>query len=321
MGRALRIGFLHPSLGIGGAERLVIDAALGLQRAGHRVTIFTSDFDPRNCFKEARDGTLEVRAFGNFLPLQIANRLRAPCMIGRTCYAALRLAMMREHFDLIFTDLVSQSIAVLRLMTRAKLVFYCHFPDQLLAPRRTGLYRLYRAPIDWSERVTTGMADLVLVNSQYTASMVRRIFPRLGPLAPKVLYPGVEADRFESNGQAPGGDAITILSISRYHPGKNARLAIEAFAMLERLVEPVVFRRTRLVIAGGFDDRLPESFETLRELETLARRLAVSAQVGFLRSPSDAELNDLLLHCRCVVNTSAYEHFGYAPVEAMAAAK
>jgi hypothetical protein len=50
------IVFFHPDLGIGGAERLIIDAAVGLQNLGHKVTIYTSHCDPRHCFEEARDG-------------------------------------------------------------------------------------------------------------------------------------------------------------------------------------------------------------------------------------------------------------------------
>jgi alpha-1,3/alpha-1,6-mannosyltransferase len=50
------IAFFHPDLGIGGAERLVIDAAVGLQNLGYKVTIFTSHCDPAHCFDEARDG-------------------------------------------------------------------------------------------------------------------------------------------------------------------------------------------------------------------------------------------------------------------------
>lgn len=50
--------FFHPDLGIGGAERLVVDAAVGLQDLGHKVTIFTSHCDPKHCFDEARDGKL-----------------------------------------------------------------------------------------------------------------------------------------------------------------------------------------------------------------------------------------------------------------------
>jgi alpha-1,3/alpha-1,6-mannosyltransferase len=48
--------FFHPDLGIGGAERLVIDAAVALQERGHKVTIFTSHCDKQHCFDEARDG-------------------------------------------------------------------------------------------------------------------------------------------------------------------------------------------------------------------------------------------------------------------------
>lgn len=50
--------FLHPDLGIGGAERLVVDAAVGLQDEGYKVVIFTSHCDPTHCFDEARDGEL-----------------------------------------------------------------------------------------------------------------------------------------------------------------------------------------------------------------------------------------------------------------------
>jgi alpha-1,3/alpha-1,6-mannosyltransferase len=50
------IVFLHPDLGIGGAERLVVDAAVGLQNRGHKVVVFTSHCDPSHCFDEARDG-------------------------------------------------------------------------------------------------------------------------------------------------------------------------------------------------------------------------------------------------------------------------
>ena len=55
-GKREHIVFFHPDLGIGGAERLVIDAAVGLQSRGHKVTIFTSYCDRNHCFDEARDG-------------------------------------------------------------------------------------------------------------------------------------------------------------------------------------------------------------------------------------------------------------------------
>jgi len=319
MKRSLRIGFVHPQLGVGGSERLVLDAASCLQLAGHRVTIFTSRHNREHSLDDARDGAVEVRTYGDFLPLDIANRMLAPCNIGRTCYAALRLAMSREHFDVIFTDLVSQSIPILRLMTRAKIIFYCHFPDRLLVSQRSGLYRWYRAPIDWSERVTIGMAHLVIANSRFTASIIGRTFPRLGP--PRLLYPGIEVASFASNGRTTHDDSIMLLAINRYDRRKNTGLAIEALAGLELRLPPEIFRRVQLVIAGGFDDRSRQNHEILRELQALADRLALTGKVIFLRSPDDAQIRELLSRCRCVVYTSEYEHFGYVPLEAMAAAR
>ena len=38
----VNILFLHPDLGIGGAERLVVDAAVAAQRRGHTVRIVTN---------------------------------------------------------------------------------------------------------------------------------------------------------------------------------------------------------------------------------------------------------------------------------------
>ena len=53
----MRVLFLHPDLGIGGAERLVCDAALALKAKGHKVSFFTTYHDPEHCFPETRDGT------------------------------------------------------------------------------------------------------------------------------------------------------------------------------------------------------------------------------------------------------------------------
>ena len=60
MKKSLRLVFVHPDLGIGGAERAVIDAALALKSRGHQVTFLTAHHDPSHCFTETVDGTLDV---------------------------------------------------------------------------------------------------------------------------------------------------------------------------------------------------------------------------------------------------------------------
>ena len=41
-----RIAILHPDLGIGGAETLIINVALALKAKGFDVVVFTTFFDP-----------------------------------------------------------------------------------------------------------------------------------------------------------------------------------------------------------------------------------------------------------------------------------
>lgn len=55
------MAFIHPDLGIGGAERLVVDAAIGLQSLGHEVVIYTSHHNPNHCFDETRNGQLKIK--------------------------------------------------------------------------------------------------------------------------------------------------------------------------------------------------------------------------------------------------------------------
>ena len=43
-GRPLAIAFIHPDLGLGGAERLVVDAALELSARGHAVSAKLAPF-------------------------------------------------------------------------------------------------------------------------------------------------------------------------------------------------------------------------------------------------------------------------------------
>ena len=38
-----------------------------------------------------------------------------------------------------------------------QVIFYCHFPDLLLAKHTSLLRRVYRKPIDWIEEKTTGL--------------------------------------------------------------------------------------------------------------------------------------------------------------------
>ena len=111
---------------------------------------------------------------------------------------------------------------LLRMFTTMHVVFYCHYPDMLLARHDSNFRALYRIPLDFFEQVTTGMvrgrvqgrhvdmwlvrmfqsynspinhpqAHKVLVNSWFTADTFVRTFVPLfrGGVHPRVLYPAV----------------------------------------------------------------------------------------------------------------------------------
>ncbi|KAJ6376299.1 hypothetical protein OIU76_025433 [Salix suchowensis] len=185
------------------------------------------------------------------------------------------------------------------------------------------LWRLYRKPIDFIEEITTGMADIILVNSKFTASTFASTFKRLHArgIQPAVLYPAVNVDQFHE----PHSYKLNFLSINRFERKKNIELAVSAFARLHTLEEHGLQSQTlneaTLTIAGGYDSRLRENVEYLDELKHLAAREGVSSQISFITSCSTAERNKLLSQCLCVIYTPKDEHFGIVPLEAMAAHK
>jgi len=312
----LRIAFVRPGLGIGGAERLVVDAALELGARGHDVTLYVGDRQEAQ-LEEVKAGRVRVVAVGGRLPGHVAQRLRAPAAILRAAWAARALARARPAPDVVVVDLAPHVIPLLRRLVRAPVACYCHFPDLLLAPRRRGLYALYRAPLDRLEERGLAAADRVLVNSRFTATVVQVTFPRLDAAALEVVHPGVEVDRRPA---PPSGESL-ILSVNRFDPTKNLGLAIDALGALRERMPGPAFAGVRLVLAGHFDGRLAETRALGAELEARAARLGLERQVTLARSPSDAERRTLLERAACVVYTPLAEHFGIVPLEAMAAAR
>ncbi|XP_010537724.1 PREDICTED: alpha-1,3/1,6-mannosyltransferase ALG2 [Tarenaya hassleriana] len=313
----MNIAIIHPDLGIGGAERLIVDAAVELSSHGHKVNVFTAHHDKSRCFEETLSGIFQVTEYGSFLPRHIFYRLHAVCAYIRCLFVALCVLLGWPSFDVILVDQVSVVIPLLKLRRSTKVVFYCHFPDLLLAEHTTALRRMYRKPIDIIEERTTGMADMILVNSNFTASTFANTFKHLHArgIRPAVLFPAVNVDQFKK----PHACKSNFLSINRFERKKNIDLAISAFALLLKHNEKL--GDVTLTVAGGYDERLRENVMYLEELRSLAEKEGVSNRVNFVTSCSTAERNELLSNCLCVLYTPTVEHFGIVPLEAMAAYK
>ncbi|XP_013385488.1 alpha-1,3/1,6-mannosyltransferase ALG2-like [Lingula anatina] len=319
--RQLNVVFIHPDLGIGGAERAVVDAALALKSSGHSVQFVTAHHDPSHCFEETRDGQLKITAVGDWLPRHVFGRCAALCAYIRMIYAAIYLVFFSDiNPDIIFCDQISACIPFLRI-SRVKIIFYCHFPDLLLTQRQNMFKRLYRWPIDWLEEWTTGMAHCILVNSKFTAGVFKDTFKTLGHINPEVLYPipnlstlGKPVDPLPKSHCPPKETKTLFLSINRYERKKNLGLAIEGLAKLK---ESIPLYGIHLIMAGGYDERVTENKEHYLELKELAEKLGVQTHVSFIRSFSDSEKRSLLSNATSLIYTPDKEHFGIVPVEAM----
>ncbi|KAL4953960.1 hypothetical protein BDW69DRAFT_205473 [Aspergillus filifer] len=353
------ITIIHPDLGIGGAERLIIDVGLALQNTGHKVSVYTSHCDKGHCFEEARDGTLDVRVRGErYIPANIGGRFVVLCAILRQ--VALTAQLIRElaqrggeedEDEVFIVDQVPACVPLLKMFGewagrsngrgRQRILFYCHFPDQLLARRDeggsvllAGLKGLYRYPFDWFEGWAMSASDRVVANSSFTRGVVRGVFgvERLGDV--RVVYPcvdteGKEKGIEEEEGEVWKGKKI-LLSVNRFERKKDLALAIRAYHGLgERR------RGVRLVVAGGYDPRITENVQYHAELETLATSLGLehatsktvpsalsipdSIDVLFLPSVPSAFRDTLLSQASLLLYTPINEHFGIVPIEAMRA--
>lgn len=333
-----KVAFLHPDMGIGGAERLIVDAALALQAAENDVTIYTSHCDHNHCFEEIKNGQLLVNVYGDFLPTGFKEKFKIVFAFLRQLYLSLKLIITLQIFkyDILVIDQLSYCIPLLSMFCwNSRILFYCHFPDQLLAPRK-GLIRLiYRFFFDLIEEVSTSYADQVVVNSEFTRSVVYKTFKSLRNKTLDVLYPCVSTDEttFEPTTESIKklenivGTNSYFLSINRYERKKNIELAIKAFA---KYIKNTDDDQQMLIIVGGYDSNNQENKEYYAELCQVCDELDLiysdcssgdpldsASKVVFLKSIETSLKNALLKFCDLLMYTPTNEHFGIVPIEAM----
>jgi alpha-1,3/alpha-1,6-mannosyltransferase len=281
-----------------------------------------------------------VRVRGNsIVPATIFGRFAILCAILRQVHLILQITLFSDELRLLaptafFVDQLSAGIPLLRLLQpRPRVIFYCHFPDKLLAKKGGLAKSLYRGPFDWLESWSTGCSDTIVVNSNFTKGVFAEAFPRLKHRSPGVVYPCVDTsvkDTLETTTPVWPNKKV-LLSINRFEKKKDVALAIKAYAGLS-LEER---KNARLVIAGGYDERVSENTTTYAELCELSDSMQLkhatsktidSAQntpddvaVLFLHSVPGAFKATLLSTSRLLVYTPRNEHFGIVPLEAMLA--
>ncbi len=325
--RPLHIVFLHLDLGIGGAEQLVLQLATASQSLGHHVDLVTTRCDPHHCFAAVAPGGplhANLHVWGRWIPQDVlGGKARTLCSTLRLLYLAYRVARKKSP-DVIVVDVLSTPLPLLQF-TDSALLFYCHFPDQLLKQKNGQQKQVGSLARQWYQTVmnqletrTMKSADLICVNSNFTKQIVLETFPGLlehhHNYLP-VLYPALEEPTEPQQPNTRQQKEYMIVSLNRFERKKNLGLLLHAVAWIRdqypRLKLP------KVIIAGGYDVKCVENVEYRAELGQLAEQLQLTPVVEFQLSISDDQRRTLLATALAVVYTPAREHFGIVPLEAM----
>ncbi len=329
--------FFGEDLGVGGAERLIVDTANACKINGHQVIMLTSHYDPKHCFEDTKHLDIIVKA--SSLPRHIGGKFHALFAYLKMFLATIWLIYFSKiQYDLVICDQISLPVLALKLFpfklkSKIKVLFYCHFPDQLLCqnPNANRLKAVYRKFINWLEFKSTSMADVILVNSNFTRNIFYKTFPQLkDKMNLKILYPSLNTDIFDKSlsqnadicldaqlTSVLSGKKFIILSINRYERKKNLELAVNTMQELKNRIASDLWSKCVLVHAGGYDPRLEENVSYYAELNNLVEQFELQANIVLLKSINDELKIKLLKLSYCLLYTPENEHFGIVPVEAM----
>lgn len=334
----LQVAFIHPDLGIGGAEQLVVNLALSCQKLNWKVKLYTPSYDPSRAFKEIKNGTLPLEIHGNIFPRRIFGKFHALCEYIRVFLCALYVLFFGGHYDFIVLDQIPFPIPILNL--RFKTFFYCHHPDKLLCTERSGLFKkIYRYIIDFIEELTMSFAHCIVVNSLYTQKVFMDSFnmmkKRYKAKPPKVIYPCIDLRAYDGNAGITKKDILTvngleklkniditkmkvIVSLNRYERKKNLNLAVKAYLDYMTKESKDNYDKSCLIIAGGYDPSLQENIDVYNELTAyIDNDDKKKMNVFFLKNISNKERSILYRTANLVIYTPKNEHFGIVPIEAM----
>ena len=140
--------FIHLDLGIGGAESLVLNLAKATLNGSSsvvesttsgRISIYTTHCSPNHCYDEVKPPNGPLFPFVNVCGSWIPRKLSfiggtALCSALRMLYLTYRAMKENPKADVFVIDVLPTGVPYLvnYCNVKAGVLFYCHFPDQLL---------------------------------------------------------------------------------------------------------------------------------------------------------------------------------------------
>ncbi|KRX77581.1 Dehydrogenase/reductase SDR family member 1, partial [Trichinella sp. T6] len=245
-------------------------------------------------------------------------------LLTTTCSTVFQKRQM-ELSVLLYLVILFPVLYLENVTLRGKIIFYCHFPDQLLSERSSVVKSFYRFPIDQLEDYSTSIAHCILVNSKFTQEVCLKTFKSFERHScVHVLYPSFNASLLSVEKLSPISETVVprnrkcyFLSLNRFEPKKNVELAIYAFLNLRETLTEEYRDAVQLVVAGGYDPQLKINLDYFAHLLKLCKRLNLNNFVSFVESPTEELKISLISNCTALLYTPSNEHFGIVPLEAM----
>lgn len=291
----MRIAVLHHSLNpMGGGERLCLVTIEAFKERGWEVVLATV---------EPTDWARVSQLWGRTPRPDREITLSIP-LKGFTIYKRLLSSFMvpvlRKRVDVVINTHGDV------LVTNADIT-YMHFPtfalwDWTYHKYEHGFWRMYFTPYYFIEKklVERHVDTLLLTNSRFSASVIRRVFGRKA----LVLYPPVDVEKFA---ELDGERRECVVTVGRFSPEKNYELVLEIAEKLRHITFYIVGS-----VSGGEGRMYYEKIRRFAEDRELKN-------VVLVPNASDKELARIFSTCRVYLHAMVNEHFGISVVEGMAA--
>lgn len=294
---------IHPNMDIyGGGERVCHHILKSLVANGQQVELLAFDFDQTRygeIMGEKLPQNITVHTLGSHTsveakpPLSVYKR-------RRNILKLLKKYKATAEYDYTFSTQTFSAFEATLLEKAKKNVAYMHFPeihydyDHSKRSKRMYLW-LYKKLLEKD----IGKLDLLFCNSNYTKAMTEKYWGRFGIENPVVAYPPVEK-RFWSD-KPLNQRAKRVLYVGRFVPQKRHEL-------LKKLA--VAFPQFEFVSAGLLRDSEKTWFEDFSK--------DLPANYSAKPNLTEDELTALFQDSRIYCHLMEGEHFGIAPMEALA---
>lgn len=302
-----RVDLVFPRFKIlSGAERLILELAAGLRRAGHRPRVVCHRFDP-SCRALLADG-VELETTGIRIDWTSNRYLNAAFDYARVGALGRRIDRSVDAVVLYGPALRLAPRLVGWTPPRPAVVYHCFEPPRVLYQDRDDVLsragmarwplRLGLAAYRRLDRRLVRVAEAVTASGPYAAERIRDVY---GREATPITH-GIARTRLD----APAGPELPpadLITVNYLHPRKRVDRIVRALAAL-----PDDLGDTVLEIVGDGPERAA--------LEALASSLGVGERVRFAGFVDEARLADHYRRASCYVHAAREESFGLSVIEA-----